>query len=53
VKVGNKIQVAIKPPKSNGMTFKPKVLTYEIKEELKWLGHLLFEELPFLSEKEC
>lgn len=42
VKVGNKITVRIEPPEAKGMTFKPKVLTFETNKELKWLGHLLF-----------
>jgi len=42
VKVGNKITVRIEPPGSKGMTFKPKVLTFETNKELKWLGRLLF-----------
>ena len=45
VKVGNKITARIEPPEAKGMTFKPKVLTYEINKELKWLGHLLFAGL--------
>jgi hypothetical protein len=42
VAVGNKITARIEPPESNGMTFKPKVLTYETNKELRWMGHLLF-----------
>ena len=42
VKVGNKITVRIEPPEAKGMTFKPKVLTFETNKELKWLGRLLF-----------
>lgn len=42
VKVGNKITIRIEPPESKGMTFKPKILTFETNKELKWLGHLLF-----------
>lgn len=45
VKVGNKIIARIEPPESKGMTFKPKVLTYESNKELSWLGHLLFPGL--------
>ena len=45
VKVGNKITARIEPPKAKGMTFKPKVLTFETNKELKWLGHLLFAGL--------
>ncbi len=45
VKVGNKITVRIEPPESKGMTFKPKVLTFEPNKELSWLGHLMFAGL--------
>lgn len=40
VKVGSKIRAEL-----GGMTFKPKVLTYEKNNEFKWLGHLLFKGL--------
>lgn len=42
VKVGNKITVRIEPPNAKGMTFKPKVLTYETNKQLSWLGQLFF-----------
>jgi len=42
VKVGNKITASIEAPESKRMTFKPKVLTFEVNKELSWLGHLLF-----------
>ncbi|MEJ7678029.1 MAG: SRPBCC domain-containing protein [Segetibacter sp.] len=42
VKVGNKIIIKIEPPGAKGMTFNPKVLTFETNKELKWLGPLLF-----------
>ena len=45
VKVGNTIIIRIEPPQSKGMTFKPKVLTYDANKELSWLGHLLFSGL--------
>lgn len=45
VKVGSTIIVRIKPPESKGMTFKPKVLTFDSNKELSWLGHLLFHGL--------
>ncbi len=41
VKVGNTIKVCLK----GGMTFKPKILTYEKNNELSWLGHFLFKGL--------
>lgn len=43
--VGNKLTVRLEPPETNGMTFKPKVLTFETNKELRWLGHLLFAGL--------
>jgi hypothetical protein len=45
IKVGNKITARIDPPQAKGMTFKPKILTFETNKELKWLGHLLFAGL--------
>ncbi len=45
IKVGNKIEVRIEPPGASGMTFKPKVLVFEINKEVRWLGHLLFPGL--------
>ncbi len=43
--VGNRITARIEPPGAKGMTFKPKILTYETNKELRWLGHLLFAGL--------
>jgi len=45
-----------KPPNSNGMKFKPKILAYKPEEELRWLGNLwipkLFDgEHSFIIEK--
>lgn len=45
VKVGNKISVRIEPPESEGMTFKPRIITFEANKEFKCLGHLLFKGL--------
>lgn len=42
VKVGEKIVVRLEPPGAKGMTFKPKVLTFDQNKELKWIGHLIF-----------
>lgn len=42
---GNKITVRIEPPGSKGMTFKPKVLSFEKNKEFSWLGHFLFPGL--------
>jgi hypothetical protein len=41
-KLGSRLTVSIKPPGGKGMTFKPRVLAFEINKELRWLGHLLF-----------
>lgn len=40
VQVGNKIKAKI-----DGMTFKPKVLTFDINQEFRWIGHLFFTGL--------
>ncbi len=45
VKIGNKITARIEPPEAKGMTFKPKVLSFEPNKELSWLGHLMFAGL--------
>jgi len=45
VKVGNKITARIEPPEANGMTFKSRILTFETKKELSWLGHLIIPGL--------
>lgn len=45
VKVGNNIIARIEPPEAKGMTFKPKILTFETNKELSWIGHLLFPGL--------
>jgi hypothetical protein len=37
---GSTIKVFIKPPNSNGMKFKPKILNYCPEEEIRWLGKL-------------
>ena len=42
MEVGNKITVQIAPPNAKGMTFKPKILTFNKNKELSWLGVLLF-----------
>lgn len=34
-----------KPPNSNGMRFKPKILTCKPKEEIRWLGNLWIPKL--------
>ncbi|MFN8283988.1 MAG: SRPBCC domain-containing protein [Chitinophagales bacterium] len=45
VLVGNTIQVKIVPPESKGMSFKPKVITFETNKEFSWLGTVLFSGL--------
>ena len=45
VKVGNTITARIEPPEANGMTFKPKILSYDVNKELSWLGHLIIPGL--------
>ncbi len=45
IAVGNRITARLEPPEAKGMTFKPKILTYEINKEFRWLGHLLFPGL--------
>jgi hypothetical protein len=42
VRVGNKITARIEPPNAKGMTFKPRILTFNTNKQLRWLGHLLF-----------
>lgn len=43
--VGAQIEVFIKPPNSNGLRFKPKIVIYKPEEELKWLGSLWIPKL--------
>jgi hypothetical protein len=43
--VGTQIEVFIKPPNSNGMKFRPKLLSYKPEEELRWLGKLWIPKL--------
>lgn len=43
--VGAQIDVFIKPPDSNGMRFKPKILSHVPEEELRWLGSLWIPKL--------
>lgn len=42
---GAQLDVFIKPPNSNGMRFKPKILSYKPKEELRWVGALWIPKL--------
>jgi len=45
VKVGNNIIARLEPPEASGMTFKPKILSYDVNKELSWLGHLFIPGL--------
>ncbi|MDR1884596.1 MAG: SRPBCC domain-containing protein [Prevotella sp.] len=45
VKVGNRITVRVVPQGEKGMTFKPKVLTFERNKEIRWIGHLIIPGL--------
>ncbi|TSJ48249.1 SRPBCC domain-containing protein [Fluviicola chungangensis] len=40
VKVGGKIIVRLESPGAKGMTFTPKVLTFDQNKEFKWIGRL-------------
>ncbi len=40
IQQGSPLQVFIKPPKSNGMKFKLKILKVEPQKEIRWLGKL-------------
>jgi len=42
---GSELQIFIKPPNSDGMRFKPKILNYDPGKELKWLGKLWIPKL--------
>src|SRR6187431_348920 len=45
VKVGNTIIARLEAPNTKGMTFKPKVLSFEKNVRFSWLGSLLFPGL--------
>jgi len=42
---GAQIEVYIIPPNSNGMKFRPKILTYDPERELRWLGNFWIPKL--------
>ena len=42
---GAQIEVSITPPNSNGMKFRPKILTYDPERELRWLGNFWIPKL--------
>lgn len=42
---GSQIEVFIKPPNSNGMKFKPKIIKFQPEQELRWLGKLWIPKL--------
>jgi hypothetical protein len=44
-KTGSRLQVAVQPPGSRAMTFKPLVIQAEPYRELRWLGRLLIPRL--------
>ena len=48
-KVGARLEVRIQPSGARGMRFKPTVLKFKPKRELRWLGRLL---MPGLSDGE-
>ena len=43
--VGSQIYVHIKPPNSNAMKFKPKLLKYEPEKEIRWIGKFYLPKL--------
>ena len=45
IKVGSQIYVYIKPPNSNAMKFKPKLLKYEPEKEIRWIGKFYLPKL--------
>ncbi len=45
IAVGHRIAVRLEPPGGNGMTFKPKVLAFDMNKEFRWLGNLFFPGL--------
>jgi hypothetical protein len=42
---GNVIKARIEPPGAKGMTFKPRVISFDQNKKFSWLGHLLFPGL--------
>ncbi|TNE74538.1 SRPBCC domain-containing protein [bacterium] len=44
-KVGEQLQVFIKPPDGNGMKFKPTVLRFDAEKEFRWKGKFLIKGL--------
>jgi hypothetical protein len=45
LKVGSQISVCIKPPNSNAMKFKPKLLKYDPEKEIRWIGKFYLPKL--------
>jgi len=45
IEEGSTIHVFIKPPNSNGMKFKPKILKIEPEKEIRWLGKLWISKI--------
>ena len=44
-KKNQRLEVFLKPPKSNGMTFKPKILECIPNEKLRWIGNLFIPKI--------
>ena len=44
-KEGSQLKLFTKPPNSNGIGFKPKILKYEAEKEITWLGKLWIPKL--------
>jgi len=44
-KEDKRIEVFLKPPNSNGMTFKPKILECRPNEKLRWIGNLFIPKI--------
>lgn len=45
IKEGSTIHIFIKPPNSNGIKFKPKILKIDSEKEIRWLGKLLISKI--------
>lgn len=45
IQVGAKIKVLLSPPDSKEMVFKPKILEFQEKKKIVWLGNLIFPGL--------
>ena len=45
IKEGYTIHIFIKPPNSNGIKFKPKILKIDSEKEIRWLGKLWISKI--------